>query len=724
MALRALQTRIRAAITLVRIVLARVELWLDSERDQLPLWLPVALGVGIAAWFVLNSVTGWTLFVMAALAVCAAGPVLGWHRRVGRVLGWAGMLAALGCGLVWLRAEWVAQPVLAKPVVTTITGLVERVEPRPALGTTRLTLATRDSPNVPPRVRVSLETLPDGVGEGAVISARVRLVPPPGAGVPGAYDFSRAAWFQGLGGTGKILGDVKVLNDADPEDKSLRRRLSQHVRSQIEGSAGGIASAFASGDRGGIAAEDEEAMRASGLTHLLSISGLHVTAVVAAAMVMLMRLLALSPRLALRSPVLAISAAGGAAVGIGYTLLTGAEVPTIRSCIAAVLVLIGISMGRDALTLRLVATGALVVLLLWPESLVGASFQLSFAAITSIVAFHDHPRVKAFLARRDEGQAKRLGRGLFGLLLTGLVVEVALAPIALFHFHKQGLYGALANMIAIPLTTFVIMPLEAIALTFDLVGWGAPIWWLVGKAIGSLLGLAHMVAAAPGAVATLSSLPAGAFALMLVGGFWLFLWKSRMRLLGLAPLLAGAIWTLVTPEPDLLVTGDGRHMAVRLDDGRLVLLRDRAGDYVRDMLAERAGEIEPLGALVDSGQARCSQDICITRIRRGGREWSIAATRSKQTLDWRALTEFCAKVDIFVSDRTLPRGCKPRWIKADAIMLRQTGGLAISLSQHPIIETVNTPGDQHPWRINAQLQPVVRLHSAAQYRRKSPASFP
>ena len=164
-------------------------------------------------------------------------------------------------------------------------------------------------------------------------------------------------------------------------------------------------------------------------------------------------------------------------------MLTGAEVPTVRSCIAALLVLAGIALGREALTLRLVAVGALVVLLLWPESLPGASFQMSFAAITAIVALHENPRVQAWVSRRDEGWPARLGRILFALVLTGLVVEIALMPIALFHFHKAGLYGALANVVAIPLTTFVIMPLEALALLFDLVGLGAPFWWLTGQAL-------------------------------------------------------------------------------------------------------------------------------------------------------------------------------------------------------------------------------------------------
>ena len=218
--------------------------------------------------------------------------------------------------------------------------------------------------------------------------------------------------------------------------------------------------------------------------------------------------------------------------------------PTVRACIASLLILIGIALGREALTLRLVAVGALAVLMLWPDTLAGASFQLSFAAITAIVALHDNPRIKAMLARRDEGGVRKLGRVLLALILTGLAVEIALTPIALYHFHQAGLYGALANIVAIPLTTFVIMPLEGIALLLDLAGLGAPFWWLAGKALSLLLGLAHEAANAPGAVTMLPTMPTAAFALIVAGGLWLCLWRTRLRAFGIAPITAGALWAL------------------------------------------------------------------------------------------------------------------------------------------------------------------------------------
>ena len=134
------------------------------------------------------------------------------------------------------------------------------------------------------------------------------------------------------------------------------QRLRHHVSSQLPPSSAGIAIALAAGDQNGVEEADAEAMRRSGLTHLLSVSGLHIAAVVAFAMLLSLKLLALSERLALRFNLVLVSAGVGAVAGIGYTLLTGAQVPTVRSCVAALLVLAGIALGREAISLRLVAS--------------------------------------------------------------------------------------------------------------------------------------------------------------------------------------------------------------------------------------------------------------------------------------------------------------------------------------------------------------------------------
>lgn len=702
-----------------------LENWLEAERDQLFLWLPVAIGAGIALWFALPDARAWTLALLLCASIGAAAFAADQRGRAGRIAGLGAVAVGFGLALIWWRADHVAAPVIGGPAVVRIEGVIERVERLPARGIVRLRLVPRrliegrTVTALPPRIRLNLSAAdaPAGIGAGAVIELGARLLPPPPPAVPGAYDYARVAWFDGIGATGRGFGPV-VLRQPAPPQGDLRARLSAHVQARLPGSAGGIAAALATGDQGAIALEDAEAMRRSGLAHLLSVSGLHITAVVAATMWLALRLLALSPWLALRVQLPLVAAGAGAAAAIGYTLLTGAEVPTVRSCVAALLVLTAIAIGREAVTLRLVASGALVVLALWPEALAGASFQLSFAAVAAIVALHESPTLRSWFAAPEEHWWRRLARSFATLLATGLVVEAVLAPIGLFHFHKAGLYGSLANIVAIPLTTFVIMPLEAAALTADAAGLGAPLWWLAGKALDLLLGIAHAVAGAPGAVATLPSMPPAAFAAIVGGGLWLGLWRTRVRALGFAAIAAGAIGAVLAPAPDLLVTGDGRHIALRTPEGGLALLRERTGDFTRAMLAENAGfDGDPL--MFDAlPYARCSADLCLAQLRRGGRWWRVLATRSAYPVDRDALLQLCAGADIVVSDRRLPRACTPRWLKLDRPVLAARGGAAITLAPARIV-TVADPADRHPWRIAA---PARR--SGAATRRAGPARAP
>jgi competence protein ComEC len=198
-------------------------------------------------------------------------------------------------------------------------------------------------------------------------------------------------------------------------------------------------------------------------------------------------------------------------------------------------------------------------------------------------------------------------------------------------------------------------------------------------------------------VATLPAMHVWAFAAMAVGGIWLCLWNSRVRLLGLLPFAIGAIGAALTPAPDLLITGDGMHLAVVPPDGRPAILRDRAGDFIQQLLSESAGYDGDPDFLSDAPFADCSNDACVAAVERGGRSWRILATRSPVRISWEEMVAACGAADIAVSDRRLPRGCAPKWLKLDAPALRQTGGVAVHLDRDPRIETVAEELGQHPW---------------------------
>ncbi|MDM7954764.1 ComEC/Rec2 family competence protein [Blastomonas sp.] len=378
-----------------------------------------------------------------------------------------------------------------------------------------------------------------------------------------------------------------------------------------------------------------------------------------------------------------------------YNGITGAEVPTIRSCAAALLVLAALALGRDPVSPRLIAAGAMLVLVFWPETLMGPSFQLSFAAVTAIIALHDHPKMRGW-ATADLSWPGRLARFLAMLFLTGLLIEFTLMPIALYHFSKGGLYGALANMIAIPLTTFVIMPLEAIALLLDIAGLGAPLWWLCGAALDALLTLAHAVSDAPGAVTLFPKMPPWTFALFIFGGLWVFLWRSRARWLGLVPIALASVLVALQPVPDLLITGDGQHIAITGQQGQMVVLRARTGDFALQTLSESAAfEGEPT-AMEDWREASCSAEFCSFALPGDTRTFTALVGRNRERVPERALAAACRRADIVIAARWLPRSCRPRWLKVDRAMLARTGGLALYLDQGAV-RTVAANHRGHPW---------------------------
>ena len=670
-------------------------------------WMAVAMAAGIGAWFVLDTPASWVL-CMAAGLLAALGAVAVWKGREDRVhlvgaLVACGLLLAFGTGLAWSRSALVGAEAFERPQAGTFSGRVlERIE-QPAQDRVRLVLAIRSPETdeaVRVRINVPLEDDQPGLDEGALISAQARLMPPAAPMLPGGYNFARTAWFEGFAATGSVQGEISIIEPAEADGAliaGLQRQLSAHVRGRLGGSAGSIAAAFASGDRGAISAADEDAMRDAGLTHLLSISGLHVSAVIAGAYLLAVKLLALWPWLVLRVRLPVAAAAVAALAGIGYTLLTGAQVPTVRSCIAALLVLGALALGREPLSLRMVAVAAVAVLLLWPESLVGPSFQMSFSAVIAIVALHNAEAVKRFLKPREEGRGKWFARRALMLLVTGLVIEIALMPIVLFHFHRAGVYGAFANVIAIPLVTFISMPLIAVALFLDLVGAGAPAWWLAGKSLDLLLWIAHFTSGQPGAVKLFPQMGVATILLFVAGGLWLALWRGKARLWGFVAAALATVMLMLTPIPDVLISGDGRHVGITGEGERLLVLRQTESSFTRDNLMELAGvEGEPV-PLADWPGARCSRDFCAITLERDGREWELLMSRSRDIVAERALAAACERADIVVSDRWLPRSCEPRWLKADGRMLSQTGGLAIVLDEDPDLTTVAEGQGDHGW---------------------------
>ncbi len=292
--------------------LARIENWLDVERDQLPLWIAVGIGIGIGFWQISGS-DGFISVLLLFLASSLLAYAVGLRHRTGRVLLISGITVLAGFGAIAIKSERVAAPVLGKVWIGTLYGRIEKTEMLTARDTVRLELATDGQQGLPPKVRVNLkpEQFDPSFRNGAIIQLRARLMPPAGPALPGGYDFARRAWFQQIGATGSALGEIKLYATSERPVwlSETRNNLSQHIIGEMPGDTGQIGAALITGDQGNISEADAQAMRDSGMAHLLSISGLHVTAVVGFLFLLCSRMLALVPGIALRVPVPLIAAA-------------------------------------------------------------------------------------------------------------------------------------------------------------------------------------------------------------------------------------------------------------------------------------------------------------------------------------------------------------------------------------------------------------------------------
>jgi ComEC/Rec2-related protein len=228
------------------------------------------------------------------------------------------------------------------------------------------------------------------------ISVSALLNPPPPPSAPGAYDFARDAYFRGVGGVGLALGEPVQLQRREADLPSglrlqigvnaFRWSLTRRLVDQLGPDRGGLAAAMTTGHEAFVPPAQVEALRAAGLAHIISISGLHM-AIVGGFVFALVRLtVALAPALALRLSGRKLAAAAGGVAVLGYLVLSGAPDPAVRSAVTAFAAFAAILADRRAISLRTLALAATLLLLIRPEAVTQPGFQMSFAATAALVA--------------------------------------------------------------------------------------------------------------------------------------------------------------------------------------------------------------------------------------------------------------------------------------------------------------------------------------------------
>ncbi|MDA1090010.1 MAG: ComEC/Rec2 family competence protein [Proteobacteria bacterium] len=685
-----------------------------DERERWVLWLPVLFGIGISIYFGLPVEPPLWLGALAVAVTALAGFAVNRFKlnRDGGPIAMLTLVAviAAGFGVAQWRTAAVNAPMLIDRIgPTDVTGRATKVETFPnrsRVTLDRVRIAGLRPDRVPEKVRLSLRGEQPDITAGSWLRVRAMISPPPPPSAPGAFDFQRQSFFRQLGGVGFSIGRADILSPADDQGfdaiisgpARLRQTITTRIQTVLEGATGAVAAALMTGERSAIPEKVMQAIRDSGIAHLLAISGLHIGLVAGIIFIGARGLMALIPSLALRFPIKKWAALAAIAGAFAYALISGATVPTQRAFLMVGMVFVAVLLDRRGLSIRLVAWAALAILVVSPESLLGPSFQMSFAAVTALIATYEalseRRRYQDYDHSRLPPWARKAMYYLAGVALTTLIAGAATAPFAIFHFNRFTDYGLAANLVAVPVTALWVMPWAVVAFLLMPFGVEALALTPMGWGVDVIIGVADTVAGWSGAVTLLPAMPTAALAAVAGGGLWMALWRRRWRYWGLAGIAAGVLLAISASPPDVLVDGQGRLLAVRAEDGSVAVSSLRRARFDRNVWLRRfgleeAGAIWPKTGTSPDQRLSCDLEGCLYR--QSGRVVALAFAEA-------ALAEDCWLADVVISVVPVRRACPAEAGVIDRFDLWRDGGAAIWLGEKTIrIETVNGARGKRPW---------------------------
>jgi competence protein ComEC len=698
-----------------------------EDRKRLSHAVPVLMGLGIAVYFYLPDEPPMAV-ALAPLALTVMARLL--TREDNRLcppeLLTVATWIALGFAIAVMRTFILLSPQVVDemPDVDLIARIVE-IDTTARGGQRFLVDAQGVDLSGTMRLRLSSPRLWPELEPGDWVRTRADIRPLPAPVMPGGFDFGRKLWFEGVRGTAFTIGDLARIDP--PAVQAFRDRLAarfQRIRDMITGRilahmserTGPVAAAFLTGERSGIDEEDNQAMQASSLSHLLSISGLHMMLAgfgVFAAIrygVCLLSAISSRPHLASHPFVKKGAAIVALLASLAYLLLSGASIPTQRAFVTVAVAFIAILADRNAISMRTVAIAAAAVLLTTPEAWMDPSFQMSFCAVVVLVAAYEWWSTVRLRYWREDGWGRRALSAIGGTAATSVMAGLATAPFAAYHFNRLSAYGVVANVLVMPVVSLVIMPAGVVALLLMPFG----LEWLplqfMDWGLALMLDTAHWIASWPGAAIGVQAFSVEALLLMSLGLLWMACWHMTWRWLGLVPVSIGLIMAGFSRQPDMFISKTGGNVAVRAADGRLSFASARRARFDAEMWLRADGDTRDVSeALAREASAfDCSTGVCIAPPQ--GVRAGIALAHNDGGRDMA-----CAQAEIVISPKTMTsgeklQGCGVGKLVFTGASLQQTGAVSIRFeADGPHVQTVTRTRGERPWVATVRQQPEAEL---------------
>ncbi len=588
------------------------------QKEHAILWWPICLGTGVSLYFSFQSEPAYLLWIILSLLLGALSLFLKQRSNWGFIPFFALCLVTLGIGAGALRASVVDAPQLQKKYnIVRVEGTLQDIEHREK-GARRLLLGNLkierlDPSQTPHFIRVTMRQKEE-LEVGQHISLLASLRPPSSPILPHGFDFQRFFYFKRIGGTGFTLSHPEILETGIAVHKSkigeTLFQIAEEMKKEVhhaDSKGNAITQALLTGDRALIKEETWAHLRDSGLSHMLAISGLHVGLFSATVFFIIRLCLSFFPALSLRFPIKKIAAVVAFCAALFYTLLVGASVPTARACVMTGMFFLAIILDRSPFSVHLLAFAAFVILLIRPESLMSASFQMSFAAVMGLIIFYSSTRSFWVKHYSHAGIVRKLTLYFISVCATTVIATLVTTPFTLYHFQHLAVYGVLGNLLAVPVMAFVVMPMAVFSFFLLPVNMAEYPLFLMRLGVEIIMEVSSWVSSLEGASVSFSTLPFSSFCLFVVAGIWCLSVRGRLKCLCVFPLLIGLCVVLLTRPADILLSEDGKLWGIYKKD-HLYVNNARKGKFTQKQWKSYIGTHEEKATSFPvSG---CREDIC------------------------------------------------------------------------------------------------------------------
>lgn len=536
--------------------------WLDNQYQNLFLYVPFLLAGGAALYFTMSNEPGMILAYIGLLI--SSGAIF--IKRVPNVLR-AMLIFIFGFCYACVFTDLIDTPKLRyNKHNLTVVGTVQNIDYTDEKSRIYLSVSADDigagDGRATVRVSIDKDSAPPNIGD--IISANIGLFKPSVAYAPETFDYARWAYFNGLSATGYI-NDFQVIKSGGTGGiNSMRNFIHRRANSFLVDS-------LVLGYKNAVPADDNPIWTATGIGHVWSISGFHMTLVGGWIFLIFYFLFRAIPYITRRVPA-RIPAMGFAWIGLlGYLFLSGVDIATVRAFVMTTLIFLAFMVGRSAISLRNIALAFCFIFLMNPHYVMQAGFQLSFAAVFGLVWVYSD--VKPKMPRN------KLLKAIWACVITSVVATVFTAPFVAMHFGAIPIYGLIGNLILLPIFSFAIMPLVLIGALF---GGGAPIE-LAHALYDFALDIAQYIASIPFATITVPHISNVAAICFIVSFMALVLIrpiKIKINYILFAVFCAVGVGIVhLSPRPIFYATHDNELVAFVGDDGKLEFNKSRASNH-------------------------------------------------------------------------------------------------------------------------------------------------